>query len=74
MSAEEKIADALKDGMAILLKKQLFEYYRDYEFIDTIPASEWREIEQTHDVYKRLGGNSTGDRIYSEMEKKHLGG
>lgn len=66
-------AKALEDGMAILLRKQLFEYYGIYEYQDAIPASEWEDIEETHNVYNRLGGNHTGDRLFDEMKKKHLG-
>ncbi len=71
---EVEIAEALKAGMAILLKKQLFEYYSAYEYQESIPAMEWADIEQTHSVYNKLGGNHTGDRIYEEMKKKHLEG
>lgn len=65
---------AIAEGMVCLLRKQLFEYYGTYEFQDSIPASEWSDIEQTHDVYNKLGGNHTGDRLFDEMKKKHIGG
>lgn len=71
---EDGLTDALRDGMAILLRKQLFEYYSAYEYQENIPISEWEEIEETHKVYNRLGGNHSGDRIYEEMKSKHLGG
>lgn len=71
---EDDVAEALKDGMAILLRRQLFDYYNRYEGSDSIPTSEWSDIEQTHKVYNRLGGNHTGDRLFNELEKKHLGG
>lgn len=71
---ENGLVEALKDGMAIMLRKQLFEYYETYEYQESIPISEWEEIEETHKVYKRLGGNHSGDRIYEEMKSKHLGG
>lgn len=71
---ENGLVDALKDGMAIMLRKQLFEYYGTYEYQEKIPIYEWEEIEETHKVYKRLGGNHSGDRIYEEMKSKHLGG
>ena len=57
-----------------MLKKQLFEYYAVYEYQENIPIVEWEEIEETHKVYKELGGNHSGDRIYDEMKSKHLGG
>lgn len=71
---ENGLVDALKDGMAILLRKQLFEYYETYEYQESIPINEWEEIEETHKVYTRLGGNHSGDRIYETMKSKHLGG
>lgn len=71
---EDGLTDALRDGMAILLRKQLFEYYSAYEYQQNIPIPEWEEIEETHKVYKKLGGNHSGDRIYEEMKSKHLGG
>lgn len=71
---ENGLVDALRDGMAIMLRKQLFEYYEIYEYEEKIPVSEWEEIEETHKVYKKLGGNHSGDRIYEEMKSKHLGG
>lgn len=71
---ENGLVDALRDGMAIMLRKQLFEYYETYEHEEKIPVSEWDEIEETHKVYKKLGGNHSGDRIYEEMKSKHLGG
>ena len=69
---EDDIADALKDGMAILLRKQIYDYYEQYEDSESIPASEWTDIQQTYSVYKRLGGNHTGDRLFAEMQNKHL--
>lgn len=69
---ENGLIDALKDGMAILLRKQLFEYYETYEYQESIPIAEWKEIEETHKVYNRLGGNHSGDRIFEEMKSKHL--
>ena len=69
---EDDIADALKDGMAILLRQRLRDYYDTYEEEESIPASEWSEIEQTHRVYNRLGGNHTGDRLYEALKSKHL--
>lgn len=71
---ETEIIDALKAGMAIILKKQLFEYYAIYEFKNNIPISEWEEIEKTHKAYKKLDGNNSADRIYEAMKAKHLGG
>lgn len=72
--SEENTNEALKEGMAILLRHELFEYYKMYEKVDSIPKSEWEDIEKTHDVYNRLGGNHTGDRVYTEMLKKRLEG
>ena len=69
---EDDTYEALKQGMAILLRRQLFDYYNIYVNEESIPKSEWEEIEQTHRVYNELGGNSTGDRLYSELQNKHL--
>lgn len=73
-SEEGNLTVALKEGMAIMLKKQLFEYYAIYEYRESIPVVEWEEIVETYKVYKKLGGNHSGDRVYKEMESKHLGG
>lgn len=69
---EDDTYEALKQGMAILLRRQLFDYYNTYINEESIPKSEWEEIEQTHRVYNKLGGNHTGDRLYSELQSKHL--
>lgn len=69
---EDDIASALKDGMAVLLRIKLTEYYDTYKFQDSIPKEEWDDIENTHNVYHRLGGNHTGDRLYNEMKNKFL--
>ena len=69
---EDDTYEALKKGMAILLRRQLFDYYNIYINEESIPKSEWEEIEQTHRVYNKLGGNHTGDRLYSELQSKHL--
>lgn len=71
---ETDIIDALKEGMSIVLKKQLFEYYAIYEFRDNIPITEWEEIDDTYKAYKKLGKNHSGDRVYDAMKSKHLGG
>lgn len=71
---EESELKAIKAGLAILLRRQLYDYYTEYEYQDSIPASEWSEIEETHKVYNRLGGNHTGDRLFEEMKSKHLEG
>lgn len=71
---EESELKAIKAGLAILLRKQLYDYYTEYEYQDSIPASEWSEIDETHKVYNSLGGNHTGDRLYEEMKNKHLEG
>ena len=67
------IYQALKDGMAILLRHELSEYYERFENSVTIPKTEWDDIEQTHAVYNSLGGNHTGDRLYEFLKQKHLG-
>ena len=72
--ADSDIAEALKEGMAILLRRQLFDYYSKYEHEESIPAREWQDIEETHHVYNRLGGNHTGDRLYESLRQKHIQG
>ena len=69
---ENGLVDALVDGMAILLRKEIKGYYDLYENSDSIPVSEWEDIELTHKVYKQLHGNHSGDRMYEEMKSKHL--
>lgn len=69
---EDDIASALKDGMAILLRDKLGTYYDTYKFQESIPKEEWEDIENTHSVYNRLGGNHTGDRLYNELKNKFL--
>ena len=69
----DDIYQALKDGMAILLRHELSEYYERFENSVTIPKTEWDDIEQTHAVYNSLGGNHTGDRLYEFLKQKHLG-
>lgn len=69
---EDDTYEALKEGMAILLRRQLFDYYNIYAEEDSIPKSIWDEIDQTHKVYNKLGGNHTGDRLFSELQTKHL--
>lgn len=71
---ENGLIDALKDGMAIMLRKELLDYYDSYEYQENIPINEWEDIEETYKVYKRLGGNHSGDRMYESMKSKHLGG
>lgn len=71
---ENGLIEALVDGMAILLRKEIKEYYSEYEYKDSIPVSEWEDIEQTHKVYNQLGGNHSGDRIFEELKSKHLEG
>ena len=69
----DDVYNALKEGMAILLRHELLEYYDKFEHSDSIPTTEWSDIEQTHKVYNSLGGNSTGDRLYELLRQKHLG-
>ena len=69
---KEDLVGALTDGMAILLRKEIKEYYVEYEYKDGIPMEDWTDIQQTHDVYKQLHGNSSADRMYEELRKKHL--
>ena len=71
---ENGLVDALKEGMAILLRKEIRDYYGEYEHKDEIPLDEWEEIEATHNVYKKLDGNHSGDRMFEEMKSKHLKG
>lgn len=71
---ENGVVDALVDGMAILLRKEIKEYYAMYEHADSIPISEWEDIELTHKVYNQLHGNHSGDRMYAELKSKHLEG
>lgn len=73
-SIENGLIDALKDGMAILLRKEIREYYSEFEHKEEIPVSDWEEIEATHKVYKQLDGNHSGDRMYEELKSKHLQG
>ena len=69
---EDDISTALKEGMAILLRRQLYDYYNIYAGEDSIPKSDWDEIDQTHKAYNKLGGNHTGDRLYDELRSKHI--
>lgn len=71
---ENGLIDALKDGMAILLRQEIRDFYNTYERKDEIPVADWEEIEATHNVYKKLDGNHSGDRMYEEMKSKHLQG
>ena len=71
---KEDLIEALTDGMAILLRKEIKEYYNEYENKDSIPMADWEDIELTHKVYKQLHGNHSGDRMYDELHKKHLEG
>lgn len=66
--------DATEKGIAILLRKQLREYYALYEYSNDIPQAEWADIEETHRVYNELGGNSTGDRLFDALKQKHIQG
>lgn len=67
--AHSKNIDA---GIAILLRAQLVAYYTAYQHADSINADDWKDIQSIYDVYKALGGNHTGDRIFRELEHKHL--
>lgn len=69
---EDDISTALKEGMAILLRHQLYDYYNIYVNEDSIPKSDWDEIDQTHKAYNKLGGNHMGDRLYDELRSKHI--
>ena len=71
---ENGLIDALKDGMAILLRQEIRDYYNEYEYKEEIPVSDWEEIEATHNVYKKLNDNHSGDRMYEELKSKHLQG
>lgn len=71
---ENGLMDALTDGMAILLRKEIKNYYDEYDCQESIPIAEWEDIEQTHKVYKQLHGNHSGDRMYEEMKSKRLKG
>lgn len=64
--------EAIKEGVAILLRDRIESYYDRYMGQDYISTNEWAEIDKTHKVYNKLGGNSTGDRLYEELRKKHL--
>ena len=70
---ELDITKALREGMAILLRRQLFEWFDAYQFQEAIPLSEWEEIEETYKVYHQLGGNHSGDRVYSALKEKSIG-
>lgn len=71
---ENGLIDALVDGMAILLRKEIKNYYTIYEHKDSIPVGEWEDIELTHKVYNQLHGNHSGDRMYETLKSKHLEG
>lgn len=71
---EDDRIKALNAGMAILLRQRLYDYYNAYEHEESIPATEWTDIEETHTVYNKLGGNHTGDRLFSILESKHIQG
>ena len=62
----------LEKGVAILLRTQLFAYHSVYANRTTIPATDWEEIEEVYEVYKELGGNHSGDRIYEQLKGKHV--
>ncbi len=69
---ENGLVDALVDGMAILLRKEIKGYYDEYGDKDNIPVSDWEDIELTHKVYKQLHGNHSGDKMYEELKSKRL--
>lgn len=71
---EDADLEALKEGVAILLKQRLESYHDKYAYAEFIPMHEWKDIDKTHTVYNKLGGNSTGDRLFNELQSKHLEG
>lgn len=71
---EDNRIAALKEGMAILLRSRLWSYYYAYKDQDSIPVDEWSDIEQTHNVYNKLGGNHTGDRLFNILKDKDIKG
>ena len=71
---EDDKVKALSEGMAILLRHRLFAYYYSYKDSDSIPVDEWADIEQTHNVYNKLGGNHTGDRLFDILKDKDIKG
>ena len=62
------ILKAIKDGMTILLRQGLIEYYRAFRTSGSVPIDQWDEIESLYDSYKALGGNHSGDKMYEEMK------
>ena len=62
----------LEKGVAILLRTQLFAYHTVYANRSAIPTTDWEEIEEVYAVYKELGGNHSGDRLYQELRGKRV--
>ena len=76
-AAEERREDqaeleALKDGVRALLHNNLFDYYREYQYAESIPASIWKEVDRVYAAYHSLGGNNTGSRIYESLKAKPI--
>lgn len=67
MSKRDK---ALYDGMVTILRKEIVDAYETY-VVNGAPLSYERKemVDQCHSAYKALGGNSTGDDLYTAFSK-----
>lgn len=70
LEEQDQVDELHREALKNLLRENLDEmyhlYYRQYKYMT--PDSR-DELQETFDIYKRLGGNHIGERKYKEMMK-----
>lgn len=61
--------EQIREGQRCLLRSEIVRiYYRNLN-AKKLKEYEFRNLEQCHDAYKALGGNSFIDHLYAEMQE-----
>lgn len=68
----KKEHQALKDGVAIILREQIEKIYTEYRDKDSISFEEKEDLDEIYKTYKDLGGNHRGDSMYNILAKKKV--
>ena len=70
----KKSKDATKDALVILLRETIEWRYQLYVDRESISREEHHDFAELYDVYSRLGGNGTGERMWNEIKNKPIRG
>lgn len=64
--------DAERDGIKLLLRSTMKQYYNEYKDNGKISSSDYTEFEEMYNAYHNLGGNGTATKWFNKIKELEI--